>query len=162
MGEIIRTGIGYDSHRFENGRKLIIGGVEIPYDKGLIGHSDADVLVHAVIDSMLGAAGLSDIGTYFPDDKEDFKNADSLKLLEKSLQLIKKEGYEIVNIDCNIIVEKPKMKEYIPEMKKKICEVIKISEKDIAIKAKTNEAMGYIGRGEGIMTMAICTLKSEI
>ncbi len=148
----IRIGIGYDSHRFAQDRKLIIGGVLIPFEKGLAGHSDADVLTHAVIDALLGSAGLGDIGKHFPDTDPQYKDISSLELLNKTLKLLKNHGFMPLWLDCTIFAEKPKMSPYIPEM-------IKNYQKfglRINIKAKTNEGMGFIGRKEGIAAQAIC------
>lgn len=148
----LRIGIGYDSHRFEKGRKLIIGGVEIPYEKGLSGHSDADVLIHAIIDSLLGSAGVGDIGRHFPDTDSSYKDISSLLLLEKTLNLLRLSNIEPLWIDCTIFAEKPKMASYIPEMEKNFAKLgLKVN-----IKAKTNEGMGFIGRQEGIAAQAIC------
>lgn len=153
--EFMRIGIGYDSHRFEKGRKLIIGGVEIPYEKGLAGHSDADILTHAIIDALLGSAGLGDIGQHFPDTNPDYRDISSLILFEKTLDLLKFNNIEPLWIDCTIFAEKPKMSPYIPEMLKNF-EKFGIS---INIKAKTNEKMGFIGRHEGIAAQAVCLSK---
>lgn len=152
-----KVGIGYDIHKLEDNRDLIVGGVKIPYNKGLLGHSDADVLIHAIIDAMLGAAGLSDIGTLFPDNKEEFKNISSLILLEKVQELIKETGYTINNIDSNIIAQEPKMMPYISEMKKKLSKVL--NTEAISIKAKTNEKMDAVGRLEAIEANAVVMLK---
>ena len=141
-----RIGLGYDIHKLTEGRELVIGGVKIPYDKGLLGHSDADVLIHAIIDAMLGALALSDIGTHFPDTDEKYKNADSTVLLNNVYNLIKDKKYFIENIDSNIIAQKPKMMPYIPVMKKVLCEVLDIEQERLSIKAKTNEKMDAVGQ----------------
>jgi len=154
----MRIGIGYDSHRLVSGRRLIIGGVEIDYEKGLLGHSDADVLVHAIIDALLGAAGLNDIGTHFPDKDNTWKDASSLKLLKITVEFISKKGLSIDWIDSIIIIEKPKIAPYIEAMKLNLSTVLSISKDRINIKAKTNEGMGFIGRGEGIVAQAVCLL----
>lgn len=154
-----RVGIGYDIHKTETGRDLIIGGIKIPHDKGLLGHSDADVLIHAIIDAILGAAGLSDIGTLFPDNKEEFKGISSLILLEKVYVLIQEKGYEINNIDSNIIAQEPKMMPYIPEMKKILSKAL--NTESISIKAKTNERMDAVGRLEAIEANAVVMLKAK-
>ena len=142
-----RVGIGYDIHRLEEGRELIIGGIKIPYEKGLYGHSDADVLIHAIIDALLGAATLPDIGTIFPDTDEQYKGANSTVLLKKVREMVLSKGYSIGNIDSNIIAQAPKMMPYIPEMKKRLSEVLDINVENISVKAKTNEKNGC-GRRE--------------
>lgn len=145
-----RIGTGYDIHRLEENRNLIIGGVKIPYEKGLYGHSDADVLIHAIIDATLGALALPDIGTLFPDTDEQYKGISSLVLLEKVHNLILEKGYEINNIDSNIIAQAPKMMTYIPEMKKVLSNSLKIETDKISIKAKTNEKMDAVGELKAI------------
>ena len=158
MKQNYRIGIGYDIHRLEENRDLIIGGVKIPYSKGLLGHSDADVLIHAIIDAMLGALALCDIGTLFPDDKEEFKGVSSVILLEKVYNLVLEKGYEINNIDSNIIAQEPKMMPYIPEMKKILAKTLKINEDLISIKAKTNEKMDAVGELRAIEANAVLML----
>lgn len=153
-----RIGTGYDIHRLELNRDLIIGGIKIPHEKGLLGHSDADVLIHAIIDAMLGALALSDIGTLFPDNKEEFKGISSVILLEKVYALILEKGYEINNLDSNIIAQEPKMMLYIPEMKKVLAKSLNIDEDLISIKAKTNEKMDAVGRLEAIEANAVVML----
>ncbi|MCS7163661.1 MAG: 2-C-methyl-D-erythritol 4-phosphate cytidylyltransferase [Thermodesulfovibrio sp.] len=148
----LRVGIGYDSHRLVSGKKLIIGGVEIPYEKGLEGHSDADVLIHAIIDALLGSAGFGDIGKHFPDTDPRYKDISSLILLEKTLEIIKNQGIHPLWIDCTIFAEKPKLSPYISAMK----ENLKRIGLNVNIKAKTNEGMGFIGRSEGIAAQAVC------
>ena len=155
---MLRIGTGFDAHRFEAGRKLIMGGVEIPFEYGLAGHSDADVLVHAIMDSMLGALSLGDIGEYFPDTDDVYKDISSVILLEKIDSIIKKKGYAIVNIDTVIIAETPKMKPYIADMKKCLADVLAVSDDMIGIKATTTEKMGFTGRKEGIAAQAVCLL----
>jgi len=157
---MFRTGIGYDSHRLVNGRKLIIGGVHIENDKGLEGHSDADVLLHAIIDALFGAAGLGDIGSHFPSTPE-YKNISSLLLLEKAKNELEHHGYTVNNVDSTVILESPKLSPYIPEMRKKIADILQIPESNVSIKAKSNEKMGFIGRGEGIAAIAVVTLKED-
>ncbi len=154
-----RIGLGYDIHKLTEGRELVIGGVKIPYDKGLLGHSDADVLIHAIIDAMLGALALSDIGTHFPDTDEKYKNADSTVLLNNVYNLIKDKKYFIENIDSNIIAQKPKMMPYIPVMKKVLCEVLDIEQERLSIKAKTNEKMDAVGQELAIEAHAVVLLK---
>jgi 2-C-methyl-D-erythritol 2,4-cyclodiphosphate synthase len=153
----MRIGIGYDSHRFAEGRRLIIGGVEIPFEKGLLGHSDADVLCHAVMDSVIGAAGLGDIGKLFPDTDPRWKDAVSIELLTYVVELTKRNGYVISWIDTTVIAERPKLSLYIEEMKLALSRA-GIHAGQINIKAKTNEGMGFIGRGEGIAAQAVCLL----
>jgi 2-C-methyl-D-erythritol 2,4-cyclodiphosphate synthase len=153
-----KIGHGYDVHRLEDSRKLILGGVEIEYERGLAGHSDADVLIHAIIDALLGAAGLGDIGEMFPDGDEKYKNINSLILLEKALEIIKKD-YAIINIDCTIVAEKPKLAQYKQAMRDKLGGVLQIDGADINIKAKTEEGLGFTGRREGIAAYAVCMLR---
>jgi 2-C-methyl-D-erythritol 2,4-cyclodiphosphate synthase len=154
----MRIGIGYDSHRLVEGRDLIIGGVNIPFEKGLLGHSDADVLCHAIIDSIIGALGLGDIGSHFPDTDPKWKDASSIDLLKRIVALARVNGYDVAWIDSSIIAEKPKLSPYIEAMQNKISES-GIPPALINIKAKTNEGMGFIGRGEGIAAQAVCLLK---
>ena len=155
-----RIGLGYDIHKLVSGRDLIIGGVKIPYDKGLLGHSDADVRIHAIIDAMLGAAALDDIGTLFPDTDEKYKNIDSTVLLKKVFELINQKGYKIVNIDSNIIAQAPKMMPYIPEMKKKLSQILSISPQEISIKAKTKENLDSVGQKLAIESNAVVLLEN--
>lgn len=156
----MRVGMGYDVHRLVEGRKLIIGGVEIPHVLGLLGHSDADVLVHAIMDALLGAAGLGDIGKHFPDTDEQYKGISSISLLEKVGELIEKEMYVISNIDATIIAQKPKMRPYIETMEKNIAGALKIDVSQINIKATTEEGLGFTGTEEGISSQAICLLQT--
>ncbi len=153
-----RIGFGYDIHRLEAGRKCVIGGIEIPNDKGPSGHSDADVLIHAVCDALLGAAGLEDIGFHFPDTDPEFKDADSSKLLEKVCELIREKTFEIGNIDVTVVLEKPKLQPHIFSMKKRLSKVMNISEDLISIKATTNEGMGFIGREEAVAAYAVALI----
>lgn len=155
----MRVGMGYDVHRLTEDRKLIIGGVDIPHHLGLLGHSDADVLIHAIMDSLLGAAALGDIGRHFPDTDMQYKGISSLILLKKVGELVKKEGYTIINIDATIIAQKPKMAPHIPLMIKNIKDALNISEKAINIKATTEEGLGFSGREEGISSQSICLLE---
>ncbi len=154
-----RIGQGYDLHRLENGRKLIIGGIEIPYPKGLLGHSDADVLAHAITDALLGALALGDIGTHFPDNDPQYKNADSLILLKKAYDLVKKNDYKINNIDCTIQAQEPKMKPYISSIQNKLAEFLQIELNQISIKAKTMEGLGPIGEKQAIAVHCTALLK---
>lgn len=154
----MRIGHGYDVHRLVEGRKLILGGVEIPYEKGLLGHSDADVLVHAIMDAILGAAALGDIGRHFPDTDEKFKGADSLKLLKEVKKLIELKGYSLSNIDATIIAQKPKLMPYIEKMRENISKTLNINIDDINIKATTEEGLGFTGSGDGISAHAVALL----
>lgn len=151
----MKIGIGYDIHRLETGRKLILGGIEIPFDKGAVGHSDADVLIHALIDAMLGASGKGDIGKHFPDTDPQWKGANSVTLLKKTHGLLLADFFKITNIDCTIILEKPKLADYIPIMKINLAKILFMSERSINIKAKTNEGLDSIGHGEAIAAQAI-------
>lgn len=155
----MRIGMGYDVHRLVIDRKLIIGGVELKYEKGLLGHSDADVLIHAIMDSLLGAAALGDIGYHFPDSDPRFSGISSLLLLKEVGKLINSEGYKISNIDSTIIAQKPKMASYIPNMRKNIAAELGISETQISIKATTEEGLGFTGSGDGISAQSICLLE---
>ena len=154
----IRIGHGFDVHKFAENRKLILCGVEIENDKGLLGHSDADVATHAVMDALLGAAAKGDIGRHFPDTDEKYKDADSLKLLEKVMELIYADGYKVSNIDVTIIAQKPKLAPFIAEMENNLAHIIKIDKECINVKATTTEKLGFTGRGEGIATEAVCLL----
>lgn len=154
-----RIGLGYDIHKLTTGRDLIIGGIKITHEKGLLGHSDADVLIHAIIDAMLGALALSDIGTLFPDTDDLYKNADSTVLLRDVYKLIKEKKYVIENLDSNIIAQKPKMMPYIPKMKEVLCEILEIEPDRLSIKAKTNEKMDAVGQELAIEAQAAVLLK---
>ncbi|NSW95362.1 MAG: 2-C-methyl-D-erythritol 2,4-cyclodiphosphate synthase [Bacteroidales bacterium] len=153
-----RIGQGIDFHRLEKGLDLWLGGVRIPSEYGCVAHSDGDVLLHAICDAILGAAGLRDIGFYFPDDDPDYKNIDSKILLGRSNDLIKEKGFRVVNIDNTVCLEKPKIAGYVPEMKKIIASILGIEANDIAVKATTTEKMGFTGRGEGIVAIAVALL----
>ena len=153
-----RAGNGYDVHKLEAGRKLILGGVEIPYEKGLLGHSDADVLIHSIMDALLGACGESDIGQHFPDDDISYKGISSLVLLKKVKDILDSRGYCISNVDSIIVAEKPKLSPYIGEMKGNISAVLQLDEDRIGIKATTSEGLGFAGRGEGIMAYAVASI----
>ncbi|HJC51228.1 MAG TPA: 2-C-methyl-D-erythritol 2,4-cyclodiphosphate synthase [Candidatus Anaerostipes avistercoris] len=157
----MRIGTGYDVHRLEEGRKLILGGVRIPYEKGLLGHSDADVLLHAVSDALFGAAALGDIGKHFPDTDPAFKGADSMKLLEETVRRVREAGYEVGNVDATVIAQKPKLAPYIPEMKENISRAIGISPDRINVKATTEEHLGFTGEGLGISAQAVCLLEER-
>ena len=151
----MRIGQGYDVHRLTEGRKLIIGGVEIPYEKGLDGHSDADVLLHAIMDALLGAAALGDIGLLFPDTDAQFAGADSLKLLQKVKDVLDERGYSICNIDATVIAQEPKLRPYIDSMRQNIAETLKIDVSQVSVKATTEEHLGFTGRKEGIAAQAV-------
>ncbi len=155
----MRIGTGYDLHKLVEDRALILGGVKIPYEKGLLGHSDADVLIHAIIDSLLGAMGEKDIGTHFPDTDESFKNISSALLLQKTMQIMQNNGYKIVNVDSNIICQKPKLMPYIGKMKEKLAPLLNIDESALSIKAKTNEGVDAIGLGEAIAAQCVCLIE---
>ena len=158
---MFRTGIGFDAHALVEGRPLVIGGVNIPHSRGLLGHSDADVLVHAVMDAILGALALGDIGEHFPDTDDEFKGADSLVLLSRVQKIIEDKGYSCENLDSIIIAEKPNLKSYIGEMRENLASVLKINLDQLSIKATTTEHMGFTGREEGIAAQAIVLLKSN-
>ncbi len=158
---MIRIGQGFDVHQLVEGRECMVGGVKIPYEKGLLGHSDADVLLHAIIDALLGACGLGDIGHFFPDSDVLYKDADSLILLQEIWQKLKKMEVAICNIDCTILAEKPKMYPYLAEMKEKIAETCEIEKQQVNLKATTMETMGFIGRNEGIGAMAIVLIEKN-
>lgn len=151
---LIRVGQGYDVHRFDAGRKLWLGGVHIPFEKGLLGHSDADVLLHAIMDAMLGALALRDIGYHFPDTDPKYKDVDSKVLLTKTSKLIREKGYQLGNIDATIVAERPKLNPHIPEMVTCIATILDADPAQISIKATTNERMGFVGNEEGIMATA--------
>lgn len=154
-----RIGQGFDVHQLTEGRPLIIGGIEIPHEKGLLGHSDADVLLHTIADACLGAIGAGDIGKHFPDTDPKFKDADSAKLLEHVWKLVKEAGYELVNADCTIIAQRPKMAPYIEPMKNRIAEILQAEVSQLNVKATTTEKLGFTGRGEGIAAQVAVLLK---
>ncbi len=155
----LRIGQGYDVHRLAEGRPLILGGVEIPWEKGLLGHSDADVLVHAIMDALLGAAGLGDIGRLFPDSDPQYKGISSLILLEKTVQALRREGYRPVNVDATVVAERPKLAPYIPEMRDKIARCLELPEDAVNVKATTEEGLGFTGSGAGIAAQAIALVE---
>ncbi|WJH36396.1 2-C-methyl-D-erythritol 2,4-cyclodiphosphate synthase [Paenibacillus sp. CC-CFT747] len=159
---MIRVGQGFDVHQLVEGRKCIIGGVDIPYEKGLLGHSDADVLLHAITDAILGALGKGDIGKHFPDTDPAFKDADSLKLLEQVWELAKEMGYRLGNVDATIIAQKPKMAPHIPGMITIIAEALGAEEAQVNVKATTTEQLGFAGRGEGIAAQAVVCLLQNV
>lgn len=155
----MRIGHGYDVHRLVEGRKLILGGVEIPFELGLLGHSDADVLLHAVSDALLGAAALGDIGKHFPDNDPKYEGADSMKLLERVVELLGEKGFKVNNIDCTVIAQKPKLAPYIAQMKSNIARVCGIDSDRVNVKATTEEKLGFTGTLEGISAHAVCTIE---
>ena len=155
---MFRVGFGYDSHRLAINRKLVLGGIEIPFEKGCVGHSDGDALIHAICDALLGSLALKDIGYHFPDTSDDFKDIDSKILLKKTSGLIHNKGWKIGNIDSTICLERPKLKDYIPVMVKVLSEVLEIEENQLSIKATTNEKMGFVGHEEGVACYAIISL----
>lgn len=157
----MRIGHGYDVHRLTEDRELILGGVKIPFELGLLGHSDADVLLHAISDALLGAAALGDIGRHFPDTDPRYEGADSLKLLEAVVKMLHDDGYEVNNIDCTIIAQKPKLSPYIPKMRENIARVCGVDESDINVKATTEEKLGFTGELLGISAHAVCTIKNK-
>ena len=156
-----RTGVGYDSHRFAEGRRLVLGGVEVPYERGLEGHSDADVLTHAIIDALLGAAGLGDIGQHFPDSDERWRDADSMELLVEVCAFLEDHGWTVVHLDTTVICEEPKLGPYRDDMRRSLAGRAGISAREVNVKFSTNERMGWIGRGEGAAAMAIATVERE-
>lgn len=158
----MRIGMGYDVHKLVEGRKLILGGVDIPYEKGLLGHSDADVLIHAVMDALLGAAGLDDIGKHFPDTDERYKGISSIKLLMHVGELLRENHFKIGNIDATIIAQRPKMRPHIDEMRQNMAKALNIPVEDINVKATTEEGLGFTGEGLGISSQAICLLENYV
>jgi 2-C-methyl-D-erythritol 2,4-cyclodiphosphate synthase len=154
----LRTGIGFDVHAFEEGRKLILGGIEIPHNKGLAGHSDADVVLHAITDALLGSISLGDIGTHFPDDDPRYKNADSTIFLKKAHELLRNNGYYINNIDTVIILQQPKISPYTQKIRDRISKILDIGSDRVSIKATTTEKLGFVGREEGISVMVVATV----
>ncbi|NNU97678.1 MULTISPECIES: 2-C-methyl-D-erythritol 2,4-cyclodiphosphate synthase [Anoxybacillus] len=156
-----RIGQGFDVHQFAEGRPLIIGGIHIPYEKGLLGHSDADVLLHAIADACLGAIGQGDIGKHFPDTDEAYKDADSALLLQRVWSLVRQHGYTLVNVDCTIIAQKPKMAPYIANMQKRIAELLEGDVSQVNVKATTTEKLGFTGREEGIAAQAVILLQKN-
>jgi 2-C-methyl-D-erythritol 2,4-cyclodiphosphate synthase len=153
------TGIGYDTHKLAKNESFILGGIAIESEIGTIAHSDGDVLLHSIIDALLGAAGLGDIGDHFPDNDDTYKNASSIELTYKVIEMIRIKGFEIINVDATIILEKPKLKEHKLVIKKKVAEILGISYNKVNIKATTNEKMGFLGRSEGIAVLAVCEIK---
>jgi len=156
---VIRTGIGYDSHRFTADRPLRIGGVQIPYERGLAGHSDADVLAHAVIDALLGAAGLGDIGEHFPDDEERWRDVDSIDLLQAIVAMVIAAGLEIVNVDCTVLMEQPRLGPHRGAIRERLAEALGLDATRVNVKATSGERMGFIGRGEGVAALAVASVQ---
>ncbi|MCM1157150.1 MAG: 2-C-methyl-D-erythritol 2,4-cyclodiphosphate synthase [Clostridium sp.] len=156
----MRVGMGYDVHQLVEGRKLILGGVNVPYEKGLLGHSDADVLTHAIMDALLGAAALGDIGKHFPDTDEAYKGADSICLLRQVKKLLDEKQYVISNIDATVIAQRPKLAAFIPDMVTTVAEALELAQSQVNIKATTEEGLGFTGAGEGISAQAVCLLET--
>ncbi len=155
----MRIGHGYDVHRLVEDRKLILGGVEVPYERGLLGHSDADVLAHAVMDALLGAAALGDIGQHFPDSDPAYKGADSLKLLDHVMDLLKEKGWRVGNVDATVVAQRPKLAGFIPQMRANLACRMRVNEDQVNVKATTEEKLGFTGSGEGIAAHAVALLK---
>lgn len=158
---MMRVGIGYDVHPLVKGRRLILGGVEVPFEKGLAGHSDADVLIHAIIDALFGAAGLKDIGSHFPDTDASYKDISSLVLLQRTNQIIQAKGWQIVNIDATILAQRPKLAPYNDQMRQNMAQNLGLSAEQIGVKATTSEGLGFAGRGEGIAAYAVALLEQH-
>jgi len=161
MGKELRVGIGYDSHPLVSGRKLVLGGIHIPHDKGLSGWSDADVVIHAIIDALFGAADLGDIGTQFPPEKPKYENISSLVLLNKTGELLKERGFKVANIDVTIMAQRPKLLPFIPEMRKCIGQALTIEPTQVTVKATTTNGLGFIGREEGIAAQSVALIQRE-
>jgi 2-C-methyl-D-erythritol 2,4-cyclodiphosphate synthase len=155
---LTRTGIGYDSHRLVSGRRLVVGGVRLPGERGLAGHSDADVLTHAVIDALLGAAGLGDIGERFPDSEERWRDADSIELLESVVESVLAEGLRIVNVDCTVVIEAPKLAPHREAIRRRLASALAVDLDQVNVKASSGEGIGFIGRGEGVAALAVANL----
>jgi 2-C-methyl-D-erythritol 2,4-cyclodiphosphate synthase len=155
------AGIGYDSHRFAEGRRLILGGVEVPCDRGLEGHSDADVLTHAVIDALLGAAGQGDIGEHFPDSDEQYTDADSIMLLETVMTRVRGAGFDVENVDCTVVMEAPKLAPHRQAIRERLARALGLPATRVNVKATTGEGMGFIGRGEGVAALAVASLRNR-
>jgi 2-C-methyl-D-erythritol 2,4-cyclodiphosphate synthase len=153
------AGIGFDSHRLSEGRRLVLGGVEIPHERGLEGHSDADVLTHAVIDALLGAAGMGDIGQHFPDTEERWRDADSIELLRAVVAEIGGEGLQILNVDCTVVMESPKLAPHREAIRERLAAVLGLDQRRVSVKATTGERMGFVGRGEGVAALAVASLE---
>lgn len=156
----MRSGVGYDSHRFVEGRRLVLGGVEIPHERGLVGHSDADAVAHAVTDAILGAAALGDIGAHFPPSDPRWKDADSIELLRAAVRLLEERRYQVVNVDVTVICEAPKLAPHVQAMRSRLAGALGVDVDCVSVKGKTNEGMGWIGRGEGIAAIAVAVIDS--
>lgn len=156
----VRMGIGYDSHRFAAGRRLILGGVEIPHERGLDGHSDADALTHAAIDALLGAAGLGDIGELYPDTEERYRDADSIELLRDVVVRVREAGFEIVNVDCTLMMQEPSLAPHKPAIRARLAQALGVEEGCVNVKATTGEGIGFVGRGEGVAALATASLRA--
>jgi len=157
----VKVGLGFDSHRLAEGRSLIVGGIEIPFERGLDGHSDSDVLTHAVIDALLGAAGLGDIGHHFPDTDERWRGADSVALLEQVVAMLRERGLHVGNVDCTVIMEAPKLAPHRDAIRARLAAALGIAEAHVNVKASTGERMGFVGRGEGAAALAIALLEND-
>jgi 2-C-methyl-D-erythritol 2,4-cyclodiphosphate synthase len=155
------VGIGYDSHRLEDGRRLVIGGVELEHERGLAGHSDADVLAHAVIDALLGAAGMGDIGEHFPDTDERWRDADSMGLLEQVVASIRERGIDLVNLDCTLVMERPKLGRHRAAIRESLAATLAVDVQRVNVKASTGEGIGFVGRGEGVAALAVASLRER-
>jgi 2-C-methyl-D-erythritol 2,4-cyclodiphosphate synthase len=155
---MIRTGIGYDSHRLTSGRRLVLGGVEIAHERGLEGHSDADVLTHAVIDALLGAAGLGDIGEHFPDSDEAWRGADSIQMLDAIVALVRESGHQLVNVDCTVVMEAPKLAPHRSQIRERLAQALGLDNARVNVKASTGEGIGFVGSGEGVAALAVASL----
>jgi 2-C-methyl-D-erythritol 2,4-cyclodiphosphate synthase len=156
-----RTGIGYDSHRFVTGRPLVLGGQRIPHTHGLAGHSDADAVAHAVTDAILGAAAAGDIGTHFPDSDPRWKDADSIALLRSAAALVRERGFRVAHADVTVIMERPRLAPFVPAIRAALAAALDLAVDDVSVKAKTNEGMGFVGRGEGVAAIAVATLEAR-
>jgi 2-C-methyl-D-erythritol 2,4-cyclodiphosphate synthase len=155
------VGIGYDSHRLEDGRRLVIGGVELEHERGLAGHSDSDVLAHAVIDALLGAAGMGDIGEHFPDTDERWRDADSMGLLEQVVASIRERGIDLVNVDCTLVMERPKLGRHRAAIRESLAATLAVEVQRVNVKASTGEGIGFVGRGEGVAALAVASLRER-
>jgi len=155
------VGIGYDSHRLQDGRRLVIGGVELEHERGLAGHSDADVLAHAVIDALLGAAGMGDIGEHFPDTDERWRDADSMGLLEQVVASIRERGIDLVNVDCTLVMERPKLGRHRAAIRESLAATLAVDVQRVNVKASTGEGIGFVGRGEGVAALAVASLRER-
>jgi 2-C-methyl-D-erythritol 2,4-cyclodiphosphate synthase len=155
------VGIGYDSHRLQDGRRLVIGGVELAHEQGLAGHSDADVLAHAVIDAVLGAAGMGDIGEHFPDTDERWRDADSMRLLEQVVASVRDQGIELVNVDCTVVMERPKLGHHRAAIREALAATLGLELRRVNVKASTGEGIGFVGRGEGVAALAVASLRER-